>query len=219
MTSYKWKSSTVLYSLSSFKDSELKLKFKLKLESELESKLLLLSVSGLIRADTYQMSVDHKGDTWIATDRQKYSAKQLLLCHSHGADYVCQLHNCFSQIEGPEAYQHHFIITVVIYGCIAGAASPHFKVATWWAWSSGVKVTCVTSQSTVLQLQWPWLTVWLLVWWCWWRRWLMVVLRFNKIFLILVTSLCFTCYSLADNACLTSNNSCNNTHLLHCRYW
>ena len=103
MTSYKQKPSTVLYSLSSFKDSELELELKLKLESELKSELLLLSILSLTEADAYQTSVDHKEDTWIATDQEKHSMKQLLLHHSHDADHTHQLHDHFSQIEGPEA--------------------------------------------------------------------------------------------------------------------
>ena len=88
MALYKQKSSTVPYSLSSFKDSELELKFKLELKSELESELSLLSVSGLIRAGTYQTSVDHKGDAWITTDWGKHGTEQLLLHHSYDADHT-----------------------------------------------------------------------------------------------------------------------------------
>ena len=87
-----------------FKDLELELKPELKLKSEFELKLSLLSVSGMTGAGTYQMSVDHKGDMWITTDLGKHSAEQLLLCCSHGANHACQLHDCFSQIEEPEAY-------------------------------------------------------------------------------------------------------------------
>ena len=59
MMLYKWKSSAVLYSLSLFEDLKLKLKFK----SEFKSELLLLLISDVIRAGTYQTSVNHKGDT------------------------------------------------------------------------------------------------------------------------------------------------------------
>ena len=87
-----------------FEDLELELKPKLKLESELESELPLLSVSGMTRAGTYQTSVDHKGDTWIATDLRKHGMEQLLLHYSHDADHTHQLHDCFDWIEGSEAY-------------------------------------------------------------------------------------------------------------------
>ena len=59
MIPYKQKSSAVPYSLSLFKDSELKLKLELKLEL----KLLLLLVSDVTRADIYQTSADYKEDT------------------------------------------------------------------------------------------------------------------------------------------------------------
>ena len=100
MVPYRQKSSTVLYLLSLSEDSELELELKLKLESELP----LLSVSGATRAGAYQMSVDHKGDMWIAMDLGKHGAEQLLLCCSHGLDHACQLNDHFSWIEGPEAY-------------------------------------------------------------------------------------------------------------------
>ena len=104
MTLYKQKLNAVLYLLSSFKDSELKLKFKLEFELELKSELLLLLVLRSTGAGAYQTSVDHKEDAWIATDRWKHDAEQLLLCYSYDANHTCQLHNCFDQIEGPEAY-------------------------------------------------------------------------------------------------------------------
>ena len=100
MVSYKQKSSAVLYSLFSSEDSELKLKLELKLELELP----LLLVLGVTRAGIYQTSVDHKGDTWIATDLGKHNTEQLLLHYSHGADHTHQLNDCFDQIEGSEAY-------------------------------------------------------------------------------------------------------------------
>ena len=53
----KQKSSTLPYSLSLFKDSEL------KLESELKLGLSLLSVLGTIGAGIYQTSINHKRDT------------------------------------------------------------------------------------------------------------------------------------------------------------
>ena len=100
MVSYRQNPSAVPYSLSSSKD----LKLELELELELESELPLLSVSGATGAGTYQTSVDHKGDTWIATDLGKHSMEQLLLHHSHDLDHACQLNDHFSQIEGSEAY-------------------------------------------------------------------------------------------------------------------
>ena len=93
MISFKQKLSTFFYSLSLFKDLELKLRLKSKLKSELKLKLPLLSVLETIRAGTYQTLVDHKKDTWIATDLGK-----------HNADYTHQLHDCFGWIGGSETY-------------------------------------------------------------------------------------------------------------------
>ena len=62
MMSFRQKSSVLPYLLSSFKDLELKLKFESEFKSELKLKLPLLLVLGTIKAGTYQMSVDHKGD-------------------------------------------------------------------------------------------------------------------------------------------------------------
>ena len=87
--SFKQKLSAVLYSLFLFEDSELKLELKSELKSELELELLLLSVSGTIRAGVYQTSVDHKGDIWIVTDLGKHGTEQLLLHCSHSADHTC----------------------------------------------------------------------------------------------------------------------------------
>ena len=88
MISFKWKSSAFLYSLSLFKDLKLKLKFKSEFELKLELKLLLLLILGTIKADTYQMSVDHKGDVWITMNLGKYDAEQLFLCHNYNADHT-----------------------------------------------------------------------------------------------------------------------------------
>ena len=104
MAPSRQKLSALPYLLSLFEDLKLELEPELKLESELESELPLLLVSGMTGADTYQTSVDHKGDTWIAMDLGKHGTEQLLLCCSHDADHTCQLHDCFGQIEGPEAY-------------------------------------------------------------------------------------------------------------------
>ena len=101
-----------------------------------------------------------------------------------------------------------------MYRHITGAASLHFKAATWWAWSSWVKFLCITLWSTALQLQWPWNTAWLLVWWFWCRRWLTVALRLNRIFLTLVIPLHLACYSLGNKAYLMSDNNCTSAHLL-----
>ena len=72
---YKWKSSTVLYLLSLFKNSELKLELELKLKLKFESELLLLLVSELTGTGVYWTSVDHKKDTWITTDWEKHDMK------------------------------------------------------------------------------------------------------------------------------------------------
>ena len=93
--SYKQELSTVLYLLSSFEDLKLELKLELELELKLKSELPLLLVLGLTGAGIYQMSVDHKRDTWIAMDWGKHGTEQLLLCHSHDVNHVCQLHDCF----------------------------------------------------------------------------------------------------------------------------
>ena len=61
--SYKQISNAFFYSLLLFEKSELKLKLELELELKLKSELLLLLVSGLTGAGTYQMSADHKEDT------------------------------------------------------------------------------------------------------------------------------------------------------------
>ena len=107
----------------------------------------------------------------------------------------------------------------MIYRHVTGAVLLHFRAATWWAWSSQVKVTWVMFWSAVLWLQWPWDAVWLLVWQCWWRRQLAVVLRVDEIFLTLAISLHFACYLSVDNAYLVSNNSCISAHLLYYRCW
>ena len=101
-----------------------------------------------------------------------------------------------------------------MYGCITGAALLHFRAATWWAWSSQMKILCITSQSTVLWLWWPWLTTWLLTWWCWQRRWLAAALRLNRIFLTLAISLHLACYSSDNKAYLINDNSHISTHSL-----
>ena len=67
MTLFKQKPSAFFYSLSLFEDLKLKLELKSEFKSELKSefklKFLLLSVSGMIRAGAYQMSVNYKEDT------------------------------------------------------------------------------------------------------------------------------------------------------------
>ena len=100
------------------------------------------------------------------------------------------------------------------YRHVTDAALPHFRAATWWAWSSWMNITCITSQNAALQLWWPWVAVWLLAWQCWHRRWLVVTLRLNGIFLTFTIPLCLACYSPAGNVYWVSNNSCISAHLL-----